>query len=189
MEEELCGRRKMSDNNLETVIIRLAVEKDVDQIMEIVQKVIPLMQSRGNYQWDQNYPNSEVFFLDVMNQDLWVGEIDGVVIGMIALTLDQPKEYAHVGLDLSEVSIVPHRMAVDPDYQGRGIAKKLLNQADVVAQTKGIPRVRIDTNLHNPITRRLFPISGYTLKGEIGLDTRPGLRFLCYEKLIHGESS
>jgi GNAT superfamily N-acetyltransferase len=171
-------------SDLGMVAIRLATEQDVDHIMNIVHKVIPIMHSSGNFQWDEKYPNPEVFLMDIMNQDLWVGEIDGVIVGMVALTLDQPKEYAHVGLDQSEVSIVPHRMAVDPDSQGKGVAKKLLSQADVVARTKGVPRVRIDTNVHNQITNRLFPSSGYILKGEIGLDTRPGLRFLCYEKLI-----
>jgi GNAT superfamily N-acetyltransferase len=166
------------------VTIRLATEQDVCQIMRIVHKVIPIMKSSGNFQWDEKYPNPEVFIMDITNQDLWVGEIQGVVVGMIAITLDQPKEYAHAGLDLSELSIVPHRMAVDPDHQGKGVSKQLLGQADVVAREKGISRVRIDTNVQNQITNRLFPSSGYDLKGEIGLDTRPGLRFLCYEKLI-----
>lgn len=169
--------------------IRLAADNDVDLIMKIVQKVIPLMRNSGNFQWDEKYPNPEVFLKDIANQELWVAENDGIVVGMVAITLDQPDEYAHVGLDVKEVSIVPHRMAVDPDCQGKGVAKKLLNQADVVAKSKGIPRVRIDTNVANQITTRLFPSCGYDLKGEIGLDFRPGLRFLCYEKLIQLEES
>lgn len=167
--------------------IRLAVDSDVENIMKIVQKVIPLMQNSGNFQWDDQYPNSEVFHKDIANQDLWIAEVDGVLVGMVAITLDQPHEYAQVGLDITEISIVPHRMAVDPDCQGKGVAKKLLGHADIVAQSKGIPRIRIDTNLANQITTRLFPSCGYILKGEISLDFRPGLRFLCYEKLIQLE--
>jgi hypothetical protein len=44
--------------------------------------------------------------------------------------------------------------------------------------------VRVDTNTENAATQRLFPKLGYRLAGEIGLGMRPGLRFLCYEKLI-----
>jgi GNAT superfamily N-acetyltransferase len=166
------------------VVLRLATVDDIESIMRIVCKVIPLMRSSGNFQWDENYPNPAVFSTDISNQDLWVGEIDGSIVGVIALTLDQPKEYAQAGLDVTENCIVPHRMAVDPDCQGRGVAKLLLAQADVVGQRKGICRIRIDTNLENQITTRLFPSCGYELIGEIALDFRPGLRFLCYEKLI-----
>jgi GNAT superfamily N-acetyltransferase len=167
------------------LLLRLATQEDVDHIMEIVEKVVPLMRKSGNLQWDEKYPNSAVFSGDILNQDLWVAaDIDGSVVGVIALTLDQPKEYAQAGLDLSDVCIVPHRMAVDPDWQGRGVAKLLLGQADVVGQMKGISRIRIDTNLENKITTRLFPSFGYELMGEFAFDNRPGLRFLCYEKLV-----
>jgi len=44
--------------------------------------------------------------------------------------------------------------------------------------------VRIDTNIENQATQRLFPGLGYRFAGEISLQMRPGLRFLCYEKRL-----
>lgn len=168
--------------------VRLANENDIESIMNIVNKVVPLMRESGNFQWDSNYPNPEVFLKDIQNNELWVGIInENIVAGMIAITHDQPLEYSHVGLNINEDCIVPHRMAVDPDCQGKGIAKLLLLQAEVVARQQNINKVRIDTNTENKITTKLFPSLGYQLYGEITLDFRPGLKFLCYEKVINLE--
>ena len=119
---------------------------------------------------------------------LWVGIVDENIVGMIALTHDQPREYEFAGLDITEDCIVPHRMAVDPDCQGRGVAKLLLSQAEVVARNQNIHKIRIDTNSENQVTTKLFPSIGYQFCGEIGLDFRPGLKFFCYEKYIHFEN-
>jgi ribosomal protein S18 acetylase RimI-like enzyme len=77
-----------------------------------------------------------------------------------------------------------HRIAVDPDFAGRGIAVALMQQAETVARERGIAKLRVDTNTQNQVTQRLFPKLGYTFAGEITLDFRPGLNFLCYEKQL-----
>ena len=52
------------------------------------------------------------------------------------------------------------------------------------ARERGIAKLRVDTNTQNQVTQRLFPKLGYTFAGEITLDFRPGLNFLCYEKQL-----
>jgi RimJ/RimL family protein N-acetyltransferase len=59
-----------------------------------------------------------------------------------------------------------------------------MQQVETVARAKGVSVLRVDTNTQNPATQRLLPKLGYTLAGEIGLNFRPGLRFLCYEKRL-----
>ena len=79
---------------------------------------------------------------------------------------------------------VVHRLAVNPEFRGAGLAGALMNKAEEVAMERGISVLRVDTNTQNEATRRLFPKLGYVLAGEIGLGFRPGLRFLCYEKRL-----
>ena len=107
-----------------------------------------------------------------------------MIAGVAAITMDQEAEYAQVGWDMTQPAVVVHRLAVDPAYRGAGIAGKLMEQAEVVARERGIVMLRVDTNTENPATLRLFPKLGYVLAGEIGLEFRPGLRFLCYEKRL-----
>jgi len=164
--------------------IKRATQADVPAIMGIIRKVVPLMRAVGNLQWDDHYPNPEVFLRDIEQQQLWIADVDGTLAGLAAITTDQDPAYAHVGWDLTEPSIVVHRLAVDPAFRGMGIANALMAQAETVARSAGLTILRVDTNTKNEATQRLFPKLGYRLDGEISLPFRPGLRFLCYEKRL-----
>ncbi|GGH03516.1 GNAT family N-acetyltransferase [Mucilaginibacter phyllosphaerae] len=164
--------------------IRIATLSDIPAIMQIITDVVPIMRAAGNLQWDDTYPNPQVFEEDIIAGQLWVAEVDGQIAGVTAITTEQYPEYAQVGLDISEEAIVTHRLAVSPRFRGRGLAADLLQQAEVVALQRGIHTLRIDTNSHNHATQQLFPKLGYSLKGEITLQFRPGLKFVCFEKRL-----
>jgi len=164
--------------------IRQGRNEDVAAVMALVRRVVPLMRAGGNLQWDDQYPNPGVFAQDVARAQLWVAEAAGRIAGVAAITTDQEPEYAEVGWDLAEVAVVVHRLAVDPAFQGQGVALALMRQAEAVARSRGIAVLRVDTNLQNLATQRLFPKLGYVAAGDIGLGFRPGLRFRCYEKRL-----
>jgi ribosomal protein S18 acetylase RimI-like enzyme len=166
------------------MLLRQAVHSDIPHIMSVIKKVVPLMIADGNLQWDNGYPNPQIFEQDVEQQQLWLVEINGNVAGLAAITTDQDKSYADAGYDITEPAIVVHRLAVDTDYRGNGIAEALLKKAEQVAIERGIMVLRIDTNTKNSATQKLFPKLGYTLGGEISLGFRAGLRFFCYEKRL-----
>jgi len=166
------------------MLIRLAALSDIPQIMKVIAEVVQLMRASGNMQWDDTYPNPEVFEKDIAQSQLWIAEVDGDIAGVSAITTDQEPEYAEVGWDINETAIVTHRLAVSPRYQGRGVAAVLMEQAEIVAKSRGINKLRVDTNTQNQATQKLFPKLGYKYAGEIGLGFRPGMRFLCYEKIV-----
>ncbi|MBI2810072.1 MAG: GNAT family N-acetyltransferase [Candidatus Melainabacteria bacterium] len=164
--------------------VREGTAADIEPIMALVKRVVPLMIQSGNLQWDSEYPNAGVFEIDLAKQYLWVAELDGQVAGVAAITTDQEPEYADVGWDINELAIVVHRLAVDPNFQGRGIAAALMRKAEEQAKLRNIGVLRVDTNTQNQATQVLFPKLGYEPAGEIGLGFRPGLRFRCYEKRL-----
>jgi ribosomal protein S18 acetylase RimI-like enzyme len=165
-------------------MIRLATREDVPSLMELVRQVVPLMRAAGNLQWDASYPNAGVFERDIELGQLWVAEIDGVMAAVAAVTTDQEPEYTQVGWDIEEPAVVVHRLAVNPQFRGAGLAAALMKKAEEVALERGISVLRVDTNTQNEATQRLFPRLGYAVAGEIGLGFRPSLRFLCYEKRL-----
>lgn len=150
--------------------------------MNIVRCVVPLMRAEGNLQWDDSYPNEEVFLDDIARARLWVAEIENEVAGVIALTTDPEPDYAQADWDIALPALVVHRLAVNPAFRGAGVAKALMLKAEEVALSQNISIVRTDTNMQNQATQKLFPGLGYRFAGEISLRMRPGLRFLCYEK-------
>jgi ribosomal protein S18 acetylase RimI-like enzyme len=164
--------------------IRLATREDLPALLGLVRRVVPLMRTEGNLQWDESYPNEAVFLRDIDLEQLWVGDAENSMAGLAAITMDQEPDYAQVGWDISEPAIVVHRLAVDPAFRGAGIAGALMQKAEQVAAERGISVLRVDTNTQNAATQRLFPKLGYRLAGEIGLQFRPGLRFFCYEKRL-----
>jgi ribosomal protein S18 acetylase RimI-like enzyme len=166
------------------MLIRLATLNDIDAIMKLIAEVVPVMNAAGNFQWDATYPNPKVFTNDINLNQLWVADIDNAIAGVAAITTDQDDEYAQVGWDITEAAIVTHRLAVSPRYQGMGVAAALLQKAEEVAVMMGTKILRIETNTQNQATQKLFPKLGYKYAGEIGLEFRPGLRFLCYQKLL-----
>jgi ribosomal protein S18 acetylase RimI-like enzyme len=169
--------------------IRLATLQDLTALMALVRRVVPLMRSAGNLQWDENYPNEVVFERDIDLRQLWIAEIGPDIAGIAAITMDQEPDYAQVGWDISEAAIVVHRLAVDPAFRGVGVASSLMQTAERIAADRAISVVRVDTNTRNAATQRLFPKLGYQLAGEINLQFRPGLRFFCYEKRLFLSSS
>ncbi|MEN0053648.1 MAG: GNAT family N-acetyltransferase [Mucilaginibacter sp.] len=166
------------------MLIRQATVADIPNILNLIAEVVPAMIASGNLQWDNNYPNATVFTNDIEQNQLWVAEVNHQIAGVSAITTDQDAEYAEVGWDISEPAIVTHRLAVSPRFRGLGIAAALLQEAEKEAIRRNIKTLRIDTNIKNLATQKLFPKLGYVLAGEIGLGFRPGLRFYCYEKRL-----
>ncbi|WP_433968103.1 GNAT family N-acetyltransferase [Tunturiibacter gelidiferens] len=164
--------------------IRLATQLDLPALTSLVRRVVPLMRATGNLQWDETYPNDAVFQRDIDLNQLWIAEMNGSIAGVAAITMDQEPDYTQVGWDITEPAIVVHRLAVDPAFRGQGAAGALMRKAEEIAVERGITALRVDTNTQNEATQRLFPKLGYVLAGEITLEFRPGLRFLCYEKRL-----
>jgi ribosomal protein S18 acetylase RimI-like enzyme len=164
--------------------IRLAIREDLPALMALMRRVVPLMRAMGNLQWDESYPNEAVFQRDIDQGQLWLADVETSIAGVAAVTTDQEPDYAQVGWDINEPAVVVHRLAVDPEFRGAGIARALMQKAEEIAAERGITVLRVDTNTQNEATQRLFPKLGYRLAGEISLQIRPGLRFFCYEKRL-----
>ncbi len=166
------------------MLIRLATKTDIPQILQLINEVVPALTAEGNFQWDTGYPNAEIFENDITLNELWVADAEGDIAGVAAITTDQEPEYAMANWNVNETAVVVHRLAIIPRYRGKGIANKLLLQAEQVARSRGIKVMRIDTNVVNTAAQQLFLRAGYIYAGEIGLDFRPGMRFYCYEKRL-----
>ena len=165
--------------------LRLATISDLPAIMEITNTAVALLNAEGNFQWNDKYPIESDFTNDIKDETLWVALVDDAVAGFAALTTDQPDEYKNVGWDVTQVSIVPHRLAVSPNFRGKGIAQALMSQAEELARLKGYREVRVDTNSINAAMNGVFKKMGYQFAGTTGLPGKPAdMVFNCYNKII-----
>eukprot|EP00607_Mallomonas_marina_P007807 CAMPEP_0182419816 /NCGR_PEP_ID=MMETSP1167-20130531/4180_1 /TAXON_ID=2988 /ORGANISM="Mallomonas Sp, Strain CCMP3275" /LENGTH=142 /DNA_ID=CAMNT_0024594925 /DNA_START=364 /DNA_END=788 /DNA_ORIENTATION=- len=135
--------------------------------MNIVRHVVPVMIESGNTQWSKKYPSESHFVQDICQNELWVAITNNDLSGVVALTTDQPVEYTEVGLDVSEIAIVPHRLAVSPTYERTGIASLFMSKAEEIARERGYSSVRVDTCSKNPRARAMLERCGYQYLGEL----------------------
>ncbi len=172
------------------VIYRKANVEDLGRIIEITKEVVALLNSEGNYQWNSTYPLESDFRKDIDLDQLWVATFEGRVMGFAAITTDQPEEYGDVGYDVSEMSIVPHRVAVSLESQNQGIAKGFMLKSEEIARERGYRHVRVDTNVKNPRMQRVIEKLGYEYGGKLiqfknKLEINgEQLYFKCYQKLL-----
>ena len=172
--------------------VRLATVADLPAALGIIRLVVPLMLAEGNRQWGLDYPNADVLGLDVAAGQLWLvtaaASGGDAVVGLAAITSAREPEYESLGSSWAGGSAAPavvvHRLATHPDWRARGVAAALMQQAERTARSLGIRFVRVDTNSENTATQALFPKLGFSRVGEIALNLRPGLRFVCYEKVL-----
>lgn len=91
------------------------------------------------------------------------------IAGMAAITMYQGEDYRDISWDISldnNQVLVIHILAVSPDYQGKGIAKKMLKEFVELAVNSGKKAVRLDALESNKPAHQLYESLGFLLKGK-----------------------
>ena len=162
------------------MIYRLADERDIESICDIVASAIAEMESRGIFQWDNVYPTSEDFISDIQEKNLFVGILDDRIAVMFAINKECDEQYANGAWRYPDSeSRVIHRLCVDPSYQNRGVARETLGYIENILHDAGIETIRLDVFCDNPAALALYRNSGYE---EVGTAQWRKGQFLLMEK-------
>jgi Acetyltransferases len=158
--------------------------KDLSDILDIISKCIMYMESQGIYQWNMLYPNSDILESDIKREDCYVLKDNGKCIAYVAINEEQSPEYSHInwGTDGRKVLVI-HRLSVHPEYQGKGIAKKILRFIEELAIKNDYSCIRLDAYSGNETALKLYENFGYRKVGQVYFPFRD-LPFYCYEKQI-----
>lgn len=176
---------------------RLGRLEDVEEISKMVDSAKVLMSSQGIEQWDEIYPAKEDFEDDIEKKTLYVvmdddsntesrfTESDGAVTetnlaAIYVISTECDDAYENGSWEYDNACII-HRLCVSPDYQNKGIGKKLLNKIEDQLADMGFDSVRLDVFSENPFALRLYENNGYEKRGHA--DWRKG-RFYLMEKKI-----
>ncbi len=165
-------------------MIRHAKMEDMEAILGIVSEAIVLMQNDGNEQWNSSYPVHKDFYDDILAENLFVdSQSGGIIKSVVCLNQHEPDEYAEIQWSGDEPALVIHRMAVNPLFHGRGLAKELFQFAEERAAGLNLNYIRSDTCSRNVAMNTLFTRSGYIKSGIMRL-TGTSQDYYCYEKKI-----
>ena len=165
-------------------MIRLASEKDVKSILEIIKDAKAFLKENNVNQWQDNYPNEDTIINDINKKQLYVYE-EKEVLAFIAIIegIEETYNIIYDGKWLNDDSYLTiHRIAVKKEARHCNIASKLFMYAIEYANKRNIKSIRVDTHKDNIVMQKLILKHDFKKCGYIYLkDHSPRL---AYERLV-----
>jgi ribosomal protein S18 acetylase RimI-like enzyme len=140
------------------------------------------MISNGIIQWTYDYPDKGVIRKDMQNEHLWIHETGSIVNGTVTINSFEHPAYSQVNWQHSNFQVI-HRLAVDPGFQRKGIAKKLMLHAENYCLERGYESIRLDAFTQNSGNLRFYNDLNYRQVGQIHFNSHQE-PFACFEKLL-----
>ncbi|MDY5219030.1 MAG: GNAT family N-acetyltransferase [Eubacteriales bacterium] len=161
---------------------RTATIDDLDALVALYGAATQDMLRQGIDQWDEYYPDREILTEDVESGDMTLGLLDGEPACAWVVNREYEPEYVsgaweHTGGDFC----VLHRLCVNPELQGRGLARQAMARMEKNAREQGFDSVRLDVFSQNLHAQRLYERLGYKRTGEVRF--RKGIFYLMEKGL------
>ena len=132
--------------------LRAATEADVPRLSELAREAYRVYVPRMGR---EPRPMGDDYLAAVRDHDVVVAEVDGRVVGLAVLAV-------------TEEGFLLDNVAVDPAWQGRGVGRALLLEAEAAARRAGFDALHLFT--HETMTENL---ALYERIGYVEYDRRP----------------
>ncbi|WP_440896825.1 GNAT family N-acetyltransferase [Amphibacillus sp. Q70] len=169
-------------------MIREASPQDLNEIMIIVSTIVKKMHEQGSRQWDETYPTEADYLKDMDRHELFVYQENEKIAGICTISKQGHEEYHLINWSSDEPAWTIKRMAIHPDYHGRGVADQLLRFAEKLASQAGIYYLTTDTFSENQHAQRLFQRHGFNLVDK-RLDQQDLIELYYFDKLLLAEEA
>lgn len=154
---------------------RKTTKKDIESIMKIINEAKEYFKENKINQWQDGYPDTKVIEEDIKNECSYVLLKDNNVVGTSVIDFGGEETYNSIynGKWISNGKYaVIHRIAIDNNYKGLGIAAKIIKNAEKLCIKKGVESIRVDTHKDNISMQRLLKKNGFTYCGIIYLEDK-----------------
>ena len=166
------------------MIIRKAKHNELNQIMQAYKSCVKGMIDLGIDQWDESYPNRNIIRNDLREQNYYVAILDQEIVA--GIKIDQAQDPSYLEMDWHDKSnnfVVVHRLCSKTKVWNKGIGKKMMEFAELVAKERGCSSIRLDTYINNPKAIAFHQKIGYNKLGSINLKPDKDI-YYCFEKII-----
>lgn len=160
-----------------------AQEQHLKEIWRIIQHAIARRKADGSNQWQDGYPNPDLLKKDIAKKEGFILVDNETIIGYAAVIINDEPQYDDIdGEWLTDGDfVVYHRVAIAPEYLGKGYAQQLITSIHKYALENNVYSVKADTNFDNPAMMKIFEKLGYTYCGGVQINGSPRL---AYEKVL-----
>ncbi|MDC8005190.1 GNAT family N-acetyltransferase [Aureisphaera galaxeae] len=158
----------------------------IEEIMVMTRACGAKMIANGIYQWNEHYPNPKAFIKDIEREELYVlTNEENTIMGTIVISTLKDEEYESIDwLTPDGNNYYIHRLAIHPDFQHQGLAKKMMDFAESEIRKNHGVSVRLDTFSKNPRNQRFYEKRGYERLGDIYFPKQSEDPFYCYELIL-----
>ena len=165
-----------------------AAESDYEEVLALYRRAADLMQREGSTQWHWGvYPTDEMILEDIRMGRQYIQRADGVIAAVVSITDQSEPEYDAVPWTGGMYPVYFHRLAVDPQMQGAGIAGGVLDDLMQVLRGMGYDCVRCDTSMRNRRALRLYEKMGLRPCGHLRWpDSEED--FMAFDKALRRET-
>ena len=164
---------------------RQATMDDLDKLMEIVKQAQDYFKDAGIDQWQDGYPQRELMESDIAQNISYVLEKDNKVCAVMSVLFDGEETYHEIykGQWMSDGDYVAiHRIAVDSEYKGLGLAPYMIRQVEELCLQKNIHSIKVDTHRDNIVMQKMLQKNGFQYCGIIYLEDRS--ERVAFEKIL-----
>ena len=144
------------------VVVRLPRLQDYERVSKIMDQV---QQLHVEWRPDVYKPASPLITMDMFeailkDENWYVAEADGVVVGVLELLKRHVESPAQVMKDVLFIST----MAVDEKYRGKGIGHLFFEKVKRLKQEKGYDTIELQVNAKNRLAYEMYRKYGFTEK-------------------------
>ena len=166
--------------------IEKAKIQDLNEIFAIYESARRYLDSINIFQWTDYYPTIARIELDIQQGHLYTLRLENEIVGAIILNEEQDEAYQAVDWQFDDEKVlVIHRLAVQPERQGSGLAKKLMDFAEDFAEKNHYTSIRLDVYSVNEKAVKMYQKRNYFTRGTASFNERE-YPFYCMEKLVIG---
>ena len=162
----------------EELRIEMASAADQDEVMALYR----LQKGREFCPWTEEYPAVENFEDDVAHDALFVLRTPaGRIVGAISIERDPDVDALPCWTPALQPAGEIARLAVHPDFQGRGLARRLVAFIMEELARRGCKSIHLIVNCRNVKALRSYAAFRFETVGECDMYNQ---HFLCYEKAL-----
>lgn len=162
---------------------------DIPAVMELIHQAQQYMSEQKIDQWQNGYPNEAVIAEDIAKGYSWVMEENKKIIGTMAVLFDGEPTYETIYEGQwktdGEAYAAIHRVAVDAQCKGQGIAGAMVEEVVKMCREQGIRSIKNDTHKDNLSMQRMLAKNGFEYCGIIHLED--GAERIAFEKVLEEE--
>ena len=159
----------------------MASASDRNQVMALYS----MQKGRKFCSWNDVYPAEENFEDDIAHNALFVMRTSsGEIIGAVSIERDPDVDVLSCWNPALQPAGEIARLAVHPDFQGRGLARQLVGFIMEELRRRGYKSIHLLVNSRNEKALRAYAAFCFDTVGECNMYSQ---HFLCYEKALETE--